>query len=190
MTQAARNTYLETQLMTATPQQLRLMLIDGAIRFANATLGQWEQDNNDAAFESIVRCRSIISELLMTIKAEQNELAQKVAAIYLFLFQHITEAQLHRDIDKLNQVLRVLEEERETWREVCEKHPHGVAPGMAAASVRKEITTRNMAGDQAAQQTPPQQIPAAAAPAAVSASAASTSAATYSAPSGGFSFEA
>ncbi len=177
MTQAARNTYLETQLMTATPQKLRLMLIDGAIRFANVTLNHWEQGDNDAAFESIVRCRSIVSELLMTIKGEESDLARKVAAIYLFLFQHLTEAQLHRDADKLKKVLTILEEERVTWQEVCEKHSQGVAPGMAAASVRQEITTRNTPSDAPAS-TPP---PAARNPIPASSTAA---------PSGGFSFEA
>jgi len=167
--------------MTATPQKLRLMLIDGAIRFANLTLSHWENGDHDAGFESIVRCRSIVSELLMTIKGDDNELARKVAGIYLFLFQHLTEAQLHRDADKLNQTLRVLEEERETWQSVCEVHAHGVAPGMAAASVREEITTRTNDAQQAAQQATQQATPPTAMQQAVVPPQPST---------GGFSFEA
>ena len=38
MQQPAHESYLEAQVMTATPQKLRLMLIEGAIRFARQTL--------------------------------------------------------------------------------------------------------------------------------------------------------
>jgi len=42
-----------------------------------------------------------------------------VLGIYLFLFQELTEAQLRRDASRMDGVIRVLEEERTTWQELC-----------------------------------------------------------------------
>ena len=41
MDRTAQNAYLEAQANTATPQKLRLMLIDGGLRFARQTLDHW-----------------------------------------------------------------------------------------------------------------------------------------------------
>jgi flagellar protein FliS len=137
MEQSARNSYLEGQVMTATPQKLRLMLIEGAVRFAKQTLRLWDEQQNDAAVESLTRCRSIISELLSSVRPDNTDLPRKVAGVYVFLFKSLTEAQLHRDRKPVEDVISVLEVERETWRLVCEKMPH--AP-LAPAPVLPEIT--------------------------------------------------
>lgn len=132
----ARNTYVEAQIRTATPQRLRLMLIDGAIRFANQTVHHWEQEDNESAYNSLTRCRDIVSELLTSIRPEGDRVAQQVTAIYLFIYKTLTEAQLRREPDKMRDVVRVLEIERETWQQVCEAMPE--APYRDAD---EEITT-------------------------------------------------
>ena len=115
--------YLEAQVMTATPQKLRLMLIEGAIRFARQTIQQWAVNQNEEALESLIRCRSIVSELLAGVRTEESDLTRQVASVYVFLFRTLTEAQLRRDRQKVEEVIRVLEVECETWRLVCEKLP-------------------------------------------------------------------
>ena len=70
MNHQAREAYIEDQILTATPQKLRLMLIEGAIRFAKRTLLHWENRDNEQALESIIRCRNIVSELLSSIRVD------------------------------------------------------------------------------------------------------------------------
>jgi flagellar protein FliS len=123
----SENTYLEAQIMTATPQKLRLMLIDGALRFARQSVELREQGQNEPALESLIRCRSIVAELLSGIQVNQSELTRRVAAIYSFLFRSLTEAHLTREPSKVQDVVRVLEIERETWQQVCDQMP--TAPG-------------------------------------------------------------
>lgn len=123
MQQQASESYLESQVLTATPQKLRLMLIEGAIRFARQTLHHWEQENNEQALETIIRARSIVSELIASIRIDETELTRKVASIYLFVFRHLTEGQLRRDDHLVTEAIRVLEAERETWQQVCEQMP-------------------------------------------------------------------
>lgn len=127
MEQHAREAYIEAQVMTATPQKLRLMLIEGAIRFARQTIQQWQAGDNERALEAIIRCRNIVSELLSSIRVDESELTKRVASLYLFVFQNLTEAQLRRDVKLVEEAIDVLEVERGTWRELCDEMPHAPA---------------------------------------------------------------
>lgn len=135
-----RDIYLETQVHTATPQKLRLLLIDGALRYSRRTLELWREANADQALESLIRTREIISELIAGVETDASPLARQVGSLYVYLFSALTEAQQTRDEHQLAGVIRVLEEERETWRQLCEQHPDRHAPRLTAAfSTREEL---------------------------------------------------
>lgn len=121
MQPSARDVYLETQVMTASPQKLRLMLVEGAIRNVSQVEHYWDLQRLDEALEASIRAREIISELMSPLSADKSPLAMQMLAIYVYLFRTITEATLENDRVKLADVLRVLAEERETWSQVCEK---------------------------------------------------------------------
>jgi flagellar protein FliS len=124
----AADSYLENEVLTATPQKLRLLLIEGAIRFAHAAIRHWEEGRNEDAFESIVRCRGIVTELFSVIDNKEFGPAAQVHDLYLFLFGELTEAQRNRDAEQVRGVLRVLQSERETWRQLCEQLPEAPVP--------------------------------------------------------------
>jgi flagellar protein FliS len=123
MDSSARDFYLETQIRTSTPQKLQLMLVEGAIRFAHQTIHHWEQRDLTAACESLTRCRKIVTELLNNVRPEVSEAAKQAASVYLYLFQTLTDIHLHRQQGRMADVIRVLEEERETWQTVCREIP-------------------------------------------------------------------
>jgi flagellar protein FliS len=127
MATEARRAYVEAQLHTAPPQRLRLMLIEAAIGFVtdageHARATQW-----GIAGETFVQARRAVIALLkgVTSSDESNRsasvLAEKIRALYGYEFRLLTEAQLYRDSDRLDDALRLLEMERETWREVCQR---------------------------------------------------------------------
>ena len=123
MDQHARESYWETQVLTASPQKLRLMLIEGAIRFSRQTVHYWEKEQFDDAFQSMMRCQNIIFELLTTLNKNGNELTKQISSLYLYLYTTLVNAQVKRDRGAVADVIRILEEERETWRQVCERYP-------------------------------------------------------------------
>ena len=51
-----------------------------------------------------------------------------MASLYLFVFQHLTEAQLRRDAKMVEEAIGVLEIERGTWRQLCEEMPQAPVP--------------------------------------------------------------
>ncbi len=122
MTPVAGTDYLETEVMTATPQRLQLMLINAAIRSASQGRNCLEQKNNQAALAPILRAQRIVAELLTGLNPESKDgLVQRVAGVYLFIYRSLIAANLERSTAKLDDALRVLEIERETWRLACEQ---------------------------------------------------------------------
>ena len=108
--------------MTAAPQKLQLMLIEGAIRFGQKAQQNWQSGRDEEAGEAILRCQQIVSQLLGGLNPDQQpDLVRNVAAVYLFVFRELLAAHLNRDEQCLADALAVLTVEQETWRQVCAK---------------------------------------------------------------------
>lgn len=120
--QATDNAYLRNAVMTATPEQLQLMLYDGAIR--NATLAREAIVNKDfeTSFDRLTRAQNILNEMQSGLNYEVNrELCQRVASIYNFIFRKLVDANVHRDTQAIDDALKVLRVERETWQLLVDK---------------------------------------------------------------------
>jgi flagellar protein FliS len=128
MTTAARDSYLDTQVHTATPQRLRLMLIEGVQRQVRAAEGAWEDGRPSDAIAALIRARDIVAELLSGIRPDSTPLVQQTLGIYAYLYSALTEVQHSGDAHQLAGIHRVLEEERQTWQSVCTELPHRVEP--------------------------------------------------------------
>ncbi len=86
MAHAAHEAYLETQILTATPQKLRLLLLEGAIRFGRQALECWgDQALLTQRCAALGRCNDIITELYATIRDEPTPVLRQVREIYRFL---------------------------------------------------------------------------------------------------------
>ncbi|MEZ6233843.1 MAG: flagellar export chaperone FliS [Phycisphaerales bacterium] len=110
------NAYLRTKVLTAPPEQLRLMLLDGAIRFATQGREAMARRDHEATYLGVSQCRDIVYELLTSIgPSVETSLAERVRALYTFLYSRLLEASTERSIPKLDEVIGLLEYERETW---------------------------------------------------------------------------
>jgi flagellar protein FliS len=121
MDAAAREQYLSSQIFTATPERLHLMLIDGALRFGRQLHEALASGNAETATTAGERCRNILSEMLLCVQRDGNEAAKRVRSVYTFLVREVADAQFWRNADKLTGVLEVLAIERDTWAQVCEQ---------------------------------------------------------------------
>lgn len=122
MESSARENYLTNDVMTATPQKLHLMLIEAAIRSAEHARERWKAGQDEEACEALIRAQEIMGELLGGLNREVDaDLVKKVASVYLFVFRSLMEANHERNEKKLDDAVRVLEVERETWRQVCQQ---------------------------------------------------------------------
>jgi flagellar protein FliS len=143
MSQSARDQYLETQVTTATPQRLRLMLIEAALRKARSAADAWQAGRSDEGLAAVSQCRDIVAELIAGIRPEQSELAKQVLGIYLFVFSTLIEAQFHRDQQRLRDIVRILEEERQTWHQLCDQMVE-LPPAPAGPPTAEEVAPRRV----------------------------------------------
>ncbi len=119
--QAAQN-YLRTKVLTATPEQLQLMLYDGAIRFAEQARAALEQKNYEQSFNCLSRAQKIITELTASLRHElAPELCGKLAALYNFVYLKLVEANIEHKIGSLDEALGILRYQRETWMLLLDK---------------------------------------------------------------------
>jgi len=153
MSASPRDAYLETQILTSTPQRLRLMLIEGAIRRLRAAQAAWRDGKMTEGLEAVGQCRDIVTELIAGIRPEETPAAKQILGVYMFIYSTLVEAQLTRDAARLRDVIRVLDEERTTWQAVCEQMPE--AP--VAARPKEELAPQRVA-DHATGYGPPPPI--------------------------------
>lgn len=122
MNPTARDEYLTTEVLTAAPQKLRLMLIEAALRFGGRAAAHWKNGDNEAALNDLIHAQEAVTQLIAGLSANlESSLVRQIAAVYAFIYRSLVSAGFHRDPNKLTHALRVLETERETWRQVCEK---------------------------------------------------------------------
>ena len=115
-------TYLKTQIMTARPEQLTLMLFDGAIRFAQKGRQAILDKNFQHSFEALTRAEQITIELVNGLRPEvAPEICARQAALYLFIYQRLVLANLSRTVEPLDEALKILATLRETWLLLLDK---------------------------------------------------------------------
>lgn len=110
------NAYLRTQVMSASAEQLRLMLLDGAIKFTRQGRQGLSAGNHEQSYEGFTQARAIISELMTSMRTDvAPELCQQVRSLYTFLYTELVGASMERDIARADRVIEMLGYERETW---------------------------------------------------------------------------
>jgi flagellar secretion chaperone FliS len=114
--------YLEIQVRTASPVKLRLLLIDGAVRFLTLAKESAAAGDLPKALEFTSRVRDILAEILSNVWNAEGYVARQQKSLYGYLLRLAAIMQLRSEFEHADSILKVLAEERETWRQLAEKH--------------------------------------------------------------------
>ena len=114
------NQYQQNSVMTATPEELTLMLYNGAIKFVNIAKLSIEDKNIKKAHEALIRAQDIITELNATLNMDY-EISKNLRSLYEFMLDQLVDANIKKEIEPLDEVLELLTELRDTWKEVIVK---------------------------------------------------------------------
>ena len=112
--------YAKERIMNASPAQLTLMLYDGAIKFCNIAIGAVEKNQIEKAHINITKVEKIIQEFRATLDFKYP-VAKDFENVYSYINQRLIEANIKKDKDILEEVLRHLRTMRETWEEVMKR---------------------------------------------------------------------
>lgn len=117
MNQAGPNPYLRTRVLTATPEELRLMLFDGAIKFSRQAIEARKADDREAAYHGLMRAQKIVLELSDSLKHDVDpELTSKMSALYMYIYKLLVDANVNHTSNEIEEAVKLLEYERETWQ--------------------------------------------------------------------------
>ena len=113
------------------------MLLDGALRFAQLMRDGLENRDHEKIYEGSSNCRAIVTELITSLKPEVDpKLCERLNSIYTYIYSRLVEAMSEKSIEILDEVLGLLEYERETWSMLLENlASSGVTESPAGAPV-------------------------------------------------------
>lgn len=106
--------YKTQQIMTASPQELTLMLYNGAIRFVAESIQAIERNDLPKAHEANMRAQDIIREFMNTLDM-QYEVSQGLDKLYDYIEYRLIQANIKKDIAQLEEAKGLLTELRDTW---------------------------------------------------------------------------
>jgi flagellar protein FliS len=116
--------YKETQIKTATPGKLILMMYDGAIKHLNQALQDLDNEHRryDSISNSLIKAQDIIAELMISLDFERGgEIAKNLFGLYVFMNRRLLDGNIKKDRAPLEEVRTLLTELRGAWAEIADK---------------------------------------------------------------------
>ncbi|MDD3238077.1 MAG: flagellar export chaperone FliS [Candidatus Gastranaerophilales bacterium] len=117
--------YQKSNLETATPERILIMLYDGAIQYLNIARLEMTSEKKlkdiPKIHNNIIGAQKIISEFQSTLNMEiGGEMAQNLYDLYTYLYNRLVDANIKKDVDALDEVLKHLKGLRDTWNKAIE----------------------------------------------------------------------
>ena len=113
--------YANNKIMTASKPELTLMLYDGAIKFCNMAIAAIGEHDIEKAHTNIIKIERIIEEFQSTLNFKYP-VAKDFNNVYQYLQDRLKEANIKKDSEILEEVLKHLRTMRDTWKEVMKKN--------------------------------------------------------------------
>lgn len=115
----AYNTYKNNEVTTAPRKKLLIMLYEGAIR--NLKLAEISMESNEIEIVNncLVKAQDIILELMTTLNFEVGgNIARNLYSLYDYMFFKLVNANVKKDLQSIKEVKNLMEELRDTWKQI------------------------------------------------------------------------
>lgn len=113
--------YQRQQIETASPEQILILLYEGAIKFlmlARQAYENPEKRNIQAYHNNLIRAQAIIMEFMNSLDMEiGGEVAKNLYALYEYLHYRLVQANIKKDVTMIDEVLNHLRQLKVTWEE-------------------------------------------------------------------------
>ena len=116
------NEYFKTTILTASPEQLQLMLYDGVIRFCEQAREAVQTGKIEKSFNLLIRAENILMEMCNALRDDvEPETCAKMRALYIYCYEQLVQANMKKEVTALDDALKILRHMRETWILLIEK---------------------------------------------------------------------
>ena len=111
------NVYKNNSVNYASKNQLLLMLVDGAVKFAKIARQAILDKDIKKAHNNIIKTEDIFTELRATLDQTAGDWAVKMFNVYGFINEKLFEANIKKDVKVMDEVIPLIEEVRDIWYE-------------------------------------------------------------------------
>ncbi len=108
--------YTNNNIMTASKEELTLMLYDGALKFINQAYIAIESKEYSKANDLLIRVQDIYRELQFTLN-HKYEISKQLNALYDYIVSRTREANMKKDLEILEEIRDLTRDFRDTWKE-------------------------------------------------------------------------
>jgi flagellar protein FliS len=116
----ARRAYNESAVLTASPEQLVVMLYDGAIRSLRQSAEAMRRGERERARSRMRAGEGIIDELNNSLDMRHGEIPSRLRSIYFYCKRRLIHANVHGDPDAIDTVVELLSDLREAWHQILQ----------------------------------------------------------------------
>ena len=116
---AAFNAYKQNSVTTAPPGELTLMLYNGCLKFLVKAKNAIDEKDFQEKNTNIQKAQAIISELMITLKTDQ-EVGQQMHSLYDYMNRRLIESNIKNDKEIIDEVIGLTTEFRDTWKQVIQ----------------------------------------------------------------------
>jgi flagellar protein FliS len=108
--------YHENKILSASQEELTLMLYDGGIKFCNLAIAAIEKKDIEKAHTNITKAQNIITEFRLTLN-HNYAISQEFDKLYEYMFTRLTAANMEKNAEIVTEVLGMFRDFRDTWAE-------------------------------------------------------------------------
>lgn len=113
------DTYKEVAVTTQSKGRLIVILYDGAIKFLKLAIMELNAGNIENKGLYINKALDIINELNNVLDMEAGgEIAMNLRRLYVFMTQNLSAANIKKDPQKIDEVIKLLEELNQGWKAI------------------------------------------------------------------------
>jgi flagellar secretion chaperone FliS len=108
--------YRETEVLTATPGQLVVLLYDHLLLSLRRARTAMDARDAEAQSASLEKGRDVLTELLVTLDRDRGgEVASNLAALYSFLLGELVQVGIRADVARLDRVTGMISDLRDAF---------------------------------------------------------------------------
>src|SRR6056297_898379 len=111
---AATDKYKKQSVMTASPEELTLMLYNRCIKDIKSGIEYIDQNNIEKRNETLKNAQRIIQHLRNTLDKDM-EISKNMDNLYEYIYNLLINGNIKKDVEKLQEAKSLVEEFRETW---------------------------------------------------------------------------
>ena len=110
----AAEAYKRQQVLTATPEQLTLMLYNGCLKFIGEGIEAVKGKKYEDANTSLQKAQRIISEFRLTLNMDY-EISHQLFPLYNYVYDRLVEGNMKSDVAPLEESKEIITELRDAW---------------------------------------------------------------------------